>query len=487
MTRNRWLALGAVVLLVVAVYFGYDWWNQRNATADVEEEFVVVARGTLQESVGGTGAVAPADEVSLAFANGGLVEEVLVAEGDEVSADQPLAVLDTRELTLSLAAAEASLASAESGLLSAQASLRDLLDGPDAAELEAAKIKLESAKDGLWATQARRDGTCGRVDNGRGEQYECDSAEASVLQGEGSVRSAQLEYDEVLAGATESEIISARDKVTQAESQVASAKSQYEQARLKLEDATLVSPIDGTVLELNLREGESVGSSDAAIVIADLSAMQVEINLDETDIAAVEAGSDALITLDAFPDDELTGSVASIAIAGSTESGVVLYPVTVSVESTDLPVRPGMTADVEIITMSVENVLKIPARAVVSTPRGDFVALALPEGESDLDGSAGGEGFDRSQLQQMDPERLAAMRERGGARGAMLGLTGSRMVQVTLGAESGSEVEVVSGLSEGDVVVVPQLAAASSSAEPGFGPPPGGEFRMMGGVIRGGR
>ncbi len=508
MSRKRWVIVGAAALLVVAGYIGYQMLADRNEAEAIEMTQAVVSRGTLQESVGGTGAIGPSEQVSLGFSSSGEVKEVLVAVGDGVVAEQPLAVLDTTELTLDLASAEASLASARSELVTARQDLQEVLDGPDERELEEAKLSLESAKNSLWATQGRRDATCGRVKAGLGQKYECDQAEASVLQGEGSVRSAQLAYDEVLAGPTESEIAAARDKVTQAESKVTSAESQAEQARLRLEEATLVSPIDGTVIELNVSAGEMAGTSEAAAVVANLSSLEVEINLDETDIASVETGAEASIVLDAFPDDELTGSVSEIAISGATESGVVLFPVTVSVDPTDVPVRPGMTADVEIVTMSVENVLIIPASAVVSLPRGDFVTVPVTEtsdeddsdsgsqaevGDSSEPGSGmpgqgwgppGGEGFDPSQMSEMDSERLAAMRQRGMA--GTTSLTGeTRLIPVELGAATSSQVEVLSGLSEGDIVLVQQVSASSSDTTEQFGRP-GGDMRMMGGMFRGG-
>jgi RND family efflux transporter MFP subunit len=364
---------------------------------------------------------------------------VLVAEGQQVEAGQPLVVLDTRDLNLEYDLAEASLASAQSSLTSAQASLSELLAGADENELAVASVGIDKAKDQLWGTQAQRDGVCGAVSSGRGQDYDCDQAEASVLQAEDAVRVAELQYEALLAGATGSEIAAARDKVTSAQAQVATAQAQVDQAHLRLEQATLSAPIAGTITAVNVAVAESVGASASAVELADVSTLEVVVSLDETDVSDVAVGTEAVITLDAFPDQALQGEVTAIASVGESESGVVLFPVTVAVEaSDDVPARPGMSAEVDIVTMSKPDVLTIPLRAVVSDSAGSVVMRLNPL----VDG-------------------------------------GVETVAVTLGTTTDTAVEITSGLSEGDVVVVPD----SSSQTPEGGP--GGQI-PMGGLFHGG-
>jgi HlyD family secretion protein len=104
-----------------------------------------------------------------------------------------------------------------------------------------------------------------------------------------------------------------------------------------------------------------------------------------------------------------------------------------------------------------------------------------PAGNPAVGGAAGGQGFGQVAAGEMDPDRLAAARQRQAGRG-MLGLTGSQMTPVTLGVSTGTEVEVISGLSEGDVVLIPQMETATTSNFEGGPPVP-----MMGGMFRGGR
>jgi len=163
-------------------------------------------------------------------------------------------------------------------------------------------------------------------------------------------------------------------------------------------------------------------------VISDLSVLVVDINLDETDVAQVTVGQEALVSVDAFPDAELIGDVTYIAPIAETQSGVVLYPVTVRLEPNEFPVRAGMTADVEIISASQEGALIVPLRAV-----------------------------------HTEGERAYVYRLVGGQ---------AEQVEVTLGMMTDTEVEITGGLAEGDEVSV--VAAPTQGSTSGFGP--GGMF-----------
>lgn len=242
---------------------------------------------------------------------------------------------------------------------------------------------------------------------------------------------------------TRSSVRAARDKLSQAQAQLASAEAGRDQARLKLEQATLSSPIGGTVTALAIEPGASAGAAEAARV-EDLARLELVVQVDETDVGRIAVGQEARVILDADPDRPLAGRVVSIAPVAETQSGVVLFPVTVSVTDVGQAARPGMTAEVEIILDRVANTLIIPLRAVQSGPEGDTV-LRLP-------------GGDRAGA---PPADLAA----------------AERVPVTLGLVTDSQVEVREGLAEGDRVQLP--GAAAQDAEEG--PPP----MPFGGMIRG--
>lgn len=419
---------GLVAVAAVAAA-GYYAWTRYAGTdsAATETETAVVRRDALTVTVEATGSLSPASELALSFATSGRVAEVRAAVGDAVAAGQVLAVLDTQDLMLQLASAENGRDSAAASLATASRDLADVKDGPSAVERETAKIQLEKAKDSRWGVQAQRDATCGRVEKGRGEQVECDSAEASVLGAEDAVRLAELQYADVLDGPSAAEVAAAEDKVRQARAQLASAEIQVAQAQLKLEQATLTAPRAGTILAAAIEVGQQGGTAAAAFTLGDLSSLELEVLLDQTDIGAVAVGQPATVTVGAFPEMPLDGEVTHIAPVAETSSGVVLYPVTVGLKPTEVAVRPGMTADVSIVTMRRSDVLVVPRQA----------------------------------LQSEDGRQVVDVTDDGGAT--------TRQVAVEVGVITESSAEVRSGLAEGDVVVVP--AARARTTNGGFGGP----------------
>lgn len=464
MRRRWWFIIGAVVLIVVAGgVVAWQLLSARQAAAQVPVEQIVVQRGSLEATVDGSGSIAPAREVTLSFSSGGRVAEVLVAEGEVVQAGQPLVRLETDELELQVAQAEASLRQAELDLEALLASpdedevqqAQDALEEA-AAALRLAQINYQAAQDSrtvnetledarsayeealntynYWLDQYNQgkatywwvDRSQQRLEDAelalRRVQQQADqtleSAAAELQQAVNTYQQAKAALDELLAGPDEQEVELARLQVEQ-------AQASLKQAQLQLEQATLNAPFDGVVTSLDATPGETV--SGEVVTISDLSALEVEINLDETDIPQVAIGQKARVYLDAFPDAELEGEVVYVALSAKVESGVVLYPVRVRLAATDLPIRPGMTADVEIITASRENVLLVPLRALQNADGQYFV-------------------FRRTGT----PTAGAGQGSRQGPPANF----GIERVVVTVGASNGTWAEVVDGLSEGDVVVV---------------------------------
>ncbi len=500
--NKKWLIAAAVVVLVAVLGFaGYQRISARRAVAETPaEETAVVQRGTLLVTVSATGSLAPHAEVSLAFTSGGRVAEVLVEEGQVVEAGQPLARLETDDLALQAAQAEAALAAAEAQLaqllapprpeeiavqeanlqavqaqVSAAAANRDQLTaGAGAAQIAAAEAQVASAhaqqKIALDAhdrtmecrTVTRPDGTEKEVCPALGTREE--EARYNLHAADVALAAAQVQLDALLAGADDQvraadanvwAVAAQRDAAqaqldlllagpteeqTQAtQAAVDQARVALDQARLRLEQATLTAPMAGTITALNIQPGEMVGAAQPAVVLSDLAALEVEVNLDETDVARVAVGQKVQVGLDAFPDVELAGEVTYIAPIAQTQAGVVLYPVTIRLVPADpstssgqapstgsgqtLPVRAGMTADVTIAVASKENALIVPLRAIETEGEHAYV------------------------------QRLAG------------GQTGR--VEVTLGMMTGVEVEITGGLSEGDVVLVVAGPAQGSTVEMG--------------------
>lgn len=229
-------------------------------------------------------------------------------------------------------------------------------------------------------------------------------------------------------------------------------------AQKKLEDYTITAPISGTVVEKNVKAGDKLDNSNASTVMAviyDMSSLEFELAVDELDIKNVALDQDVTITSDALENKTYHGKVTNVSVSGTTENGVTTYPVTVEILDFDDQLLPGMNIDVEIETSRAENVLSVPVAAV---NRGNTVYV---KGEKTDENDRAPEGF--------------------------------KTVKVETGVYNDELIEVTSGLSEGDVVYVPQQASKAFSMEDmmgGMGGPGGmtmdGPSGGMGGGPSGG-
>ncbi len=483
MSKKWWIVVAVVVVVGGLGLIGYQYVvgrRQAIAEAQAEMETAVVRRDTLRVTVDTAGNLAPNTEVSLAFSSGGQVVEVPVEVGDVVEAGDVLARLDDTDAREAVANAEFQVTQAEINLASAQIEAEAGLSQADldtaqvgyeeavalaalsGAQLTSSRVSLEQAQDALVEAQENYDNAWDQARDWElnvrwmknALESEREATESALKNAQYNLEVAQANYSLAVVGISEENVQNTWAKVLNAqvlleseplqleqlELSLAQAQLGLESARRALEDTVLVAPVGGTVTEMNIQVGETAGAGQAAVVvISDLATLVVDVNLDETDVAQITVGQEALVGVDAFSDAGLTGEVTHIAPVATTQSGVVLYPVTIRLAPTDLPVRAGMTADVEIVMVSQENALIVPLRAV-HTEGGQSYVNRLADGH---------------QIER---------------------------VEVELGVMTDTEVEIVSGLAEGralslvegDVVIV--VASVTQGSEQMFGP-----MRMFGG------
>jgi len=180
----------------------------------------------------------------------------------------------------------------------------------------------------------------------------------------------QTLFDKGLVSADDYE--SARLSYEKARQTVAASKESVQKAQTNLGYATITSPIDGVVLSKSVEEGQTVAASfntpELFTIAQDLTDMRVIANIDEADIGGVKEGQRVTFTVDAFPDDRFEGAVTQVRQQAITESNVVTYEVVISAPNKDLKLKPGLTANVTILTMEKNNVLAAPAKALRFTP-----------------------------------------------------------------------------------------------------------------------
>ena len=293
------------------------------ATPDKEVRRTVTADGTLVQA-------RPAQQLS--FNTSGVIEELLVTEGQQVNAGDKLASVEALALDLSVADASAALASA-------RAALQKLETGNS---LETARLEVERAKNTLWGSQAQRDSICGAYERGFAEEASCDNAQAAVQAGEQGVQIAETNLRQ-LEQTIDGDISSARANVNRASLALA-------QAHENRSSAELTAPFTGTVTAVHLTPGIHASPGVPVVTLNPTGALQfVTTNLSERYIGDIRKGAPAVIGLTAYPDYPLDAIVLRIAPEGGEDvSGAVVYAVYLAVDETDLPIRAGMTGRAEI-------------------------------------------------------------------------------------------------------------------------------------------
>lgn len=229
------------------------------------------------------------------------------------------------------------------------------------------------------------------------------AADASVAAAAAQRDAVQAQLDLLYVGPTEAQGASARAQLAQAEASLATlltgasderlaiAEAQVEQARIALEDAlhavdsaSLVAPFDGVVTAVNLTAGEyAAGPSAPAIELLDSSSLRVVLDVDEVDMGAIVIGQPAVITLEAWPSEELGATVASIAPRAADNEGTVTYEVHLTLDQrpTGFSLRAGLTANAELVTAERAGVLLVPNRAIrADRETGTYIVNLFAEG-----------------------------------------------------------------------------------------------------------
>lgn len=244
-----------------------------------------------------------------------------------------------------------------------------------------------------------------------------------------------------------------KDAMDKAQESLESAQSKVDSTQDSYENYTITAPISGTVITKSVKAGDKIsgGGNSGAVTLAtiyDLSQVTFEMSVDELDVQSVEVGQTVVVTADAFENQTFSGKVTNISLASSNSNGVTNYPVTVTLDEVG-GLLPGMNVDGQIILEEAENALVIP---VDSLMRGNKVYV-----------------------------KDDTVKEANGAVPA-----GFRSVEVETGLINDDYVEIVSGLSEGDVVYGAESSASSSFSMEMMMPAGGGGGNMGGGPGGGG-
>ena len=302
--------------------------------------------------------------------------------------------------------------------------------------------------------------------------------QAAVTQAEGDLASAQAALELAKVNATriqklfteknssQQDLDSAMAALHQAEANVKIKQGALDKAKADLDHCTITSPIDGVVISRSVDVGQTVAASLQAPVIFqianDLTKMQIDSNVAEADVGAVEVGQDVDFTVDAFPTRTFHGKVVQVRNAPITVQNVVTYDTVIGVDNKDLKLKPGMTANVSIIIAHEDNVLQLKNAALRFRPPD--AATASAPSQSRPAGGPGAQGARPTGARERKPERTVYV----------LSFGRPKAVQIKTGISDGIVTEVTDGLKEGDKVVTAELNSASPAASPGTNPFSGG-------------
>ena len=358
------------LLVALAGGGGWWWWTQRTQADAVQYRTAKIERGALSATVSASGAVNPVTQVSVGTQVSGQIRDLLVDFNSEVKAGQLIAQIDPETFEYRVRSAQADLDAAQAVVLTAQASA-----AASRAQVSRAQVDMDEARRDL-------DRKLSLVEKQFVAQSEADRARA-LLNTTTEAHKATLAQ----VGVTEAQIKSAQANVAQRQASLA-------QARIDLARTRITSPVDGIVIKRAIEKGQTVAASlqspELFVIAQNLSDMQVDASVDESDVGRIRTGQRATFTVDAFPGQTFEGSVRQVRKAAQTIANVVTYVAVIGFSNTGGRLLPGMTANVRVVTDQRESVLKVPNAALRMRIAGVEPAAAAASGAAGAASGAAG-------------------------------------------------------------------------------------------------
>jgi HlyD family secretion protein len=347
-------------------------------------ETVPVERGPIQASVTATGTLNAVVDVLVGSQVSGNIKALYADWNTKVTKGQLVALIDPELFQAQVDQEQAAVGASHSAVLAAQALVQKTnsdLAGSIANEKSSESV---AAKD--QANRVNAKGQVTRADTLFEEQVMSRQDHDTATAAYGAA-DAQVTADQAQVDAAKQVIESAKAQVTVVQSQLGSAQAQerqaqgaLSQAQINLEHTKIMAPVDGTVIARRVDVGQTVAASLQAPTIfeiaQDLSKMQVNTNVDESDIGSIAVGQGAPFTVDAYPGITFQGRVAAIRQAPISAQNVVTYDVVIAAANPDLKLLPGMTANVTILTTRIDDTLKVANSAARFRPSAQVLAKA---------------------------------------------------------------------------------------------------------------
>lgn len=404
-----------ITLIILIAAFGYLTYASifLNKQGAIKYQTAKAEKGALVVTVSGSGQVSTANNGTITTQASGVVSKLYVKDADEVKTGDKIAEIDL-DLTGQQASAQA------------------------LASFQTAKSNLEAAKANMYPTQSDMFSKWKTfMDLAQNSTYQ--NSDGMPNDVNRALPQFHIAQDDWLS--TEAKYKNQQNIVNQAQTAYNSAWMLYQQI-----SPTILAPISGTVSGLSLQVGSVITvsqttntqnntTSQSATKIASIKTKalpNVSVNLTEIDVPKIKIGDKATVKFDAFPDKTYTGKVVSMDTAGTTSSGVTTYPTVIRLDTQSSNILPNMAASASIITYTKDNVLSVPSSAVQNQNGASYVRI----------------------------------------------LKNGKLVQIPVetGLSSDTQIEIMSGLSEGNTVVTSVNPASSTTQQRGQTSSPFGGF-----------
>jgi HlyD family secretion protein len=365
--RSKWLKWGAAIGLALALIAAGLLWRAHLQNA-ITYETVPIERGPIQARITATGNLNAVVDVLVSSQVSGNIKALYADWNSKVTKGELVALIDPEIFQAQVDQANATFRSAHSATITAQAQIQKAksdLSSATASEKDAEAILV---KDQANATNAKAQyaRVQSLVTEGVMDRQDLDSAKA----GTDSLQ-AQTAADQAQIDAAKQNILSAQASVAVTQSQLATAQAQeretqaaLQQAQINLDHTKIMAPVDGTVIARRMDVGQTVASTLNPPVIfeiaQDLTKMQVDTNVDESDVGNVVKGQQATFLVDSYPGTTFQGVVADVRKAPINTQNVVIYDVVITVDNSDLRLFPGMTANVTVFGAKLDDTLNVP-------------------------------------------------------------------------------------------------------------------------------
>ncbi|WII35185.1 efflux RND transporter periplasmic adaptor subunit [Paenibacillus thiaminolyticus] len=410
--RSKWKLLLTAVVVITLCMAGYYWWYKQPKTDQTAAlpSLARVVKGDLEVTVSGSGTVSPSNTAEVRSGDTGKIDKILYDVGDRVEKGAVLATFEKEDLTNEIEKQEIQLQKKE-------------------LEFENLKTKYKEADE---------------------------EARPSI-----AVEIENMKLD------------------------LALAQKELEQKRAdQAKEKAIKAPISGTVTALNINEGSQLNQSGSIATIVDYTQLQAVIQVDEMDIPSIKLKQKASLTFDALADTSIEGTVSAIADEGTASGGVSVFDVTIQLSSSQ-GVKSGMSVQAQIDVNSKSDVLLVPIEAVTQRNGKSYVTVWADQADGAGDEapqqdrperqreSGGGQnqdgGADSANRTARPPDGDAAARSGRGQAGVPSAGAG-KLTEVETGINNESYFEIVSGLKEGEMVILPTVrASANSSQQSSFG------------------